>query len=173
MVSEIEIAGIGFASVDYLCTVSHIPMDEKTEAIGRLVQGGGASATAIVAASKLGARTAFIGIVGDDQAGTEIISSLQKEKIDTGYIRLKAGSTSSVAFCWVEQKTGKRSIVWSKGTAMPLTAATINPAFISSLKVLHLDGHNIKPPYGRLKPGERRAVLDAGSVLPGIALATV
>ncbi|MBW7840735.1 MAG: carbohydrate kinase family protein, partial [Chitinophagaceae bacterium] len=61
MIAGIEIAGLGFASIDYLCTVSHIPMDEKTEAIERLVQGGGAAATAIVAASKLGAKTAFMG----------------------------------------------------------------------------------------------------------------
>ena len=171
MIPGIEIAGIGFASVDYLCIVSHIPMDEKTEAIERLVQGGGAAATAIVAASKLGAKTAFMGIVGDDQAGTEIINSFQKEKTDTYHIRLKAGSTSSVAFCWVEQETGKRSIVWSKGSAMPLTATAIDPAFISSLKVLHLDGHNTEAAIRAAEIARENGVtvsLDAGSILPGI-----
>jgi len=171
MIPEIEIAGLGFASIDYLCIVSHIPMDEKTEAIGRLVQGGGAAATAIVAASKLGAKTAFIGIVGDDQAGIEIIDSLKKEKVDTRYIRLKADGSSSVAFCWVEQKNGKRSIVWSKGTAMPLTTAAIDPEFISSLKILHLDGHNMEAAIRAAEIARENGVtvsLDAGSVLPGI-----
>lgn len=171
MIAGIEIAGLGFASVDYLCVVSHIPMDEKTEAIERLVQGGGAAATAIVAASHLGAKTAFMGIVGDDPAGAEIISSLKKENVDTSYIPLKADSSSPVAFCWIEQKSGKRSIVWSKGTAMPLPADAIDAGFISSLKILHLDGHNMEAAIRAAEIARQNGVivsLDAGSILPGI-----
>ena len=168
---NIEIAGLGFGSIDYLCIVPHIPMDEKVGAIERLVQGGGAAPTAIVAASRLGARTAFIGAVGDDQEGKEIIRGLNREKVDTGYIQVKAGKESPVAYCWVEQKSGKRSIVWSKGTAMPLDAAAVDLDFISSLKLLHLDGHNTEAAIRAAKTAKANGVivsLDAGTILPGI-----
>ena len=168
---NIEIAGIGFCSVDYLCIVPHIPLDEKVGAIERLVQGGGASATAIVAAARLGASTAFIGTVGNDQEGNEIIRGLNQENIDTSHIRVKAGKESPVAYCWVEQKTGKRSIVWDRGTAMPLDAIAIDEGFISSLKLLHLDGHNTEAAIRAAEIAKANGVtvsLDAGSILPGI-----
>ena len=171
MIPNIEIAGLGFGSVDYLCMVPHIPLDEKVGAIKRLTQGGGAAATAIVAAARLGAKTAFIGTVGDDQEGNEIVRSLNREKVNTRYIQVKEGKESPVAYCWVEQKSGKRSIVWSKGTAMPLDAEAVDLDFISSLKLLHLDGHNTEAAIRAAETAKANGVivsLDAGSILPGI-----
>ncbi len=171
MIPNIEIAGLGFGSIDYLCIVPHIPLDEKVGAVKRLTQGGGAAATAIVAAARLGAKTAFIGTVGDDQEGNQIISDFTREKVNTRYIQVKEGKESPVAYCWVEQKSGKRSIVWSKGTAMPLDAAAVDLDFISSLKLLHLDGHNTEAAIRAAETAKANGVivsLDAGSLLPGI-----
>jgi len=168
---DIEIAGLGFASIDYSCIVSHIPMDEKTEAIERFINGGGVAATAIVAAARLGAKTAFIGTVGGDREGEEIISGFNREKVDTSHIQMKAVKKSAVAYCWVEQKSGKRSIVWSKGDAMPIDAKTVDEDFISSLKLLHLDGHNTEAAIRAAEIAKTNGVivsLDAGSILPGI-----
>lgn len=168
---NIEIAGLGFGSVDYLCLVPFIPLDEKVGAIEKLVQGGGAAATAIVAASRLGAATAFIGAVGDDPDGEEIIRGLNREKVDTSHIQVRSGKESPVAFCWIEQKSGKRSIVWNRGTAMPLDATFVDPTFISSLKILHLDGHNTEAAIRAAQIAKTNGVtvsLDAGSILPGI-----
>ena len=168
---NIEIGGLGYVSIDYLCTVPYIPLDEKVEAIKRLTQGGGPVATAIVAASRLGAKTAFLGVVGDDQVGEDIIQEFNREKVDTRHVQVKAGKESALAYCWVEQKSGKRSIVWSKGTAMPMDAKAVDMDFISSLKLLHLDGHNTEAAIWAAKTAKANGVivsLDAGSILPGI-----
>ena len=61
--NPVEIAGLGFCGLDYLCIVPRIPIDDKVEIIQSLIQGGGPAATAIVTAARLGARTAFIGAV--------------------------------------------------------------------------------------------------------------
>lgn len=171
MTRKIEIAGLGFGSIDYLCIVPHIPVDEKVGAIERLMQGGGAAATATVAASRLGAKTAFIGTVGDDPEGEQIINDLYKEKVETRYIQKKPGKSSPVAYCWVEQKSGKRSIVWNKGTSMPIDTEAIDTDFISSLKLLHLDGHNTEAAIKAAEIAKANGIiisLDAGSLLPGI-----
>lgn len=168
---NIEIGGLGFCSVDYLSIVPYIPVDEKVGAISQLVQGGGPAATAVVAASRLGAETAFIGVVGDDQAGKEILRGFQQENVETKHIRIKMGKESAVAFCWVEQQSGKRSIVWSKGTAMPLDAEAVDPDFIASLKLLHLDGHNTEAAIRAAETAKANGVivsLDAGSIYPGM-----
>ncbi|HBL74224.1 MAG: hypothetical protein A2W90_17885 [Bacteroidetes bacterium GWF2_42_66] len=168
---NIEIAGLGFASIDYLCIVPHIPIDEKVRVISRLVQGGGPAATAVVTASRLGAKTAFLGVVGDDQVGEEIIRGFNREKVGTRHLQVKAGKESAIAYCWVEQKSGKRSIVWSRGSAMPMDAGQVDPKFISSLKLLHLDGHNTEAAIRTAETAKANGVivsLDAGSILPGI-----
>lgn len=168
---NIEIAGLGFCGLDYLSLLPHIPFDEKVEIIQSLMQGGGPAATAIVAASRLGAETAFMGAVGDDQVGKEIIRGLNLEKVDTKHIQVKTGKESPVAYCWVEQKSGKRSIAWSKGTAMPLDAEAVDTDLISSLKLLHLDGHHSEAAIRAAETAKVNGVivsLDAGSILPGI-----
>jgi sugar/nucleoside kinase (ribokinase family) len=169
--NTMEIAGLGFGSVDYLCIVPHIPIDEKVGVIEKLTQGGGAAATAVVAASRLGADAAFIGVVGDDTAGKEILDSLEKENVDTRHMQVRPGKESAVAYCWIEQNSGKRSIAWSRGTAMPMDAGLINEEFISSLKLLHLDGHNMEAAVRAAEIAHANGVavsLDAGSILPGI-----
>lgn len=168
---SVEIAGLGFCGLDYLCLLPQIPVDEKVEIIHSLEQGGGPAATAIVTAARLGAQTAFIGAVGDDGRGPAIIRGLKLENVDTEYIQIKNGKESPAAFCWIEQKSGKRSIAWSKGTAMPMDAAAIDPGFISSLKLLHLDGHNTEAAIRAARIAKDSGVtvsLDAGSLLPGI-----
>jgi ribokinase len=135
------------------------------------LQGGGPAATAVVAASRLGAETAFLGVVGDDQAGEEILRSFRKENVETKHIRIKIGKESAVAYCWVEQQSGKRSIVWSKGTAMPLDAEDVDMDFVASLKLLHLDGHNAEAAIRAAETAKANGVivsLDAGSIYPGM-----
>ena len=58
------ITGIGYCGMDYLCVLPHIPHDDKVEIVESLIQGGGPAATAIVAAARLGADTAFCVVVG-------------------------------------------------------------------------------------------------------------
>jgi ribokinase len=170
-VRNLEIAGLGFCGLDYLCILPHIPVDEKVEIISNLVQGGGPAATAMVTAARLGAQTAFIGAVGDDHRGSAIIEGLKLENVDTQNIQVKPGKESPAAFCWIEKETGKRSIAWTKGSSLPLDASRIDPDFISSLKLLHLDGHNMEAAIKAARIAKEKGVivsLDAGTILPGI-----
>jgi len=170
-VKNIEIAGLGFCSLDYLYILPHIPMDEKVEIIHSLVQGGGPAATAIVTAARLGARTAFIGAVGNDDRGSEIIQGLSQENVNTSYIQVKSGVESPAAFCWIEKESGKRSIAWTKGTSLPMDPDQVDPEFIKSLKLLHLDGHNVEAAIKAARIAKDNGVivsLDAGTLLPHI-----
>jgi ribokinase len=169
---QVEIAGLGFCGLDYLCILPHIPLDEKVEIIQNLVQGGGPAATAIVTAARLGAQTAFIGAIGDDDRGSAIVQGLKQENVDTRHIQVKTGKESPAAFCWIEKESGKRSIAWTKGTSLPLDPNLVDPEFIKSLKLLHLDGHNTEAAIKAARIAKENGVivsLDAGTILPGIA----
>ena len=171
MNNEITITGIGYCGMDYLCIVPHVPHDDKVEMVASLVQGGGPAVTAIVAAARLGARTAFCGVVGDDERGAQILSGLNAEGIDTGHIKTRRGAESPAGFCWIEQKSGKRSIAWTRGSAPALSPREIDRELIRNSSVLHLDGHQTQAAIAAAKTARKNGVivsLDAGTIVPGI-----
>lgn len=165
------ITGLGFCGMDYLCLVPRIPLDDKVEILQSAIQGGGPSVGAIVAAARLGAATAFMGCVGDDQRGRDILAGLAAEGVDIRGVKIRKGAESAVGFCWIEKQSGKRSIAWSKGTARPLSANEIQPDLITKSKVLHLDGHQTEAAIAAAELARKHGVtvsLDAGTVVPGI-----
>lgn len=89
MSSDIEFIGLGYCSNDYLCRVSEIPLDHKVEALEHLTQGGGPAATATVAAARLGMKTAFVGVAGDDESGQTIVKDLNAENVSTEAFRIR------------------------------------------------------------------------------------
>ncbi|MHB8278280.1 MAG: PfkB family carbohydrate kinase, partial [Candidatus Humimicrobiaceae bacterium] len=80
---DIELLGLGLCTVDYIGTVSHIPIDGRVEIKNLAKRCGGASATAIVVASKLGVSSGFIGKIGDDDLGMLIINDFIKYGVNT------------------------------------------------------------------------------------------
>ncbi|MDD4870871.1 MAG: PfkB family carbohydrate kinase [Kiritimatiellae bacterium] len=166
-----KITGIGYCGMDYLCLVPRIPIDDKVEIIQSLVQGGGPAVTAITAAARLGAETAFIGSVGDDERGKSIIDELSAEGIDVRSIKVRKGAESPAAYCWIEKKSGKRSIAWARGNAKTLSPDEIDTSLIKNSKVLHLDGHQTRAAIAMAKIARKSGVtvsIDAGTIVPGI-----
>lgn len=157
--------------MDYLGIVPRIPIDDKVEIVETLQQGGGPAATAIVTAQRLGAATAFIGAVGEDERGKFIVSELIQEGVDCRYIKRQSGKASPAAFCWVVQNSGKRSIAWTRGTTTALTPSDIPHDMVASSRILHLDGHHAHAALVAARLARRHntlVVLDAGTILPGI-----
>lgn len=171
MVFHSDITGIGYCSIDYLCMVPRIPHDDKVEIIQGMTQGGGPAATAIVAAARLGAKTAFAGAVGDDERGKAIMNSLSEEGIYLGGMKIRNGSESPAAFCWIEQSGGKRSIAWTKGNVKALSPDEIDMDLIRNSKALHLDGHQTEAAIAAARAAKENGVtvsIDAGTFVPGI-----
>ncbi|NCC69944.1 MAG: carbohydrate kinase family protein, partial [Clostridia bacterium] len=111
-----DIVALGYCSIDHVCLIPEIPKDDKIEIRELHIGGGGPAATAVFAAARLGAKTAFLGAVGDDDDGQAILRELREEGIDTSGVMIRRNAMSPVAYCWVEQKSGRRSIAWSRGT---------------------------------------------------------
>ncbi|PAW79209.1 MAG: hypothetical protein B9S32_04445 [Verrucomicrobia bacterium Tous-C9LFEB] len=171
--SNFDLIGLGYCSWDFLCVVPEVPMDGKVEILSRLEQGGGPSATATFAAQRLGARTAFIGAVGNDDVGRKILNDFSAEGVDVSAMVTRTDEESGVSYCWAEQKKGKRSIAWIRGTAAPLRPLEINEALLRSSRVLHLDGHQTEAAIHAAAVAKAAGVtvcLDAGTIVPGIEL---
>ena len=168
---KFDIAALGFCSNDYLALLPEIPIDNKVQILEHLVQGGGPAATAAVAAARLGKKTAFISIVGDDDPGQTIIRDLEKENVYTGGMKIRKNCNSAIAYCWVDKTTGARSVAWSRGNLPELEADEVDLEMIRNAKILHLDGHNPKAALAAAKEARKHGVkvsIDAGTLRDGI-----
>jgi len=106
---------VGSVNRDYLCTVPRLPAPGETVLAAGLVVGtGGKGANQAVAAARLGARTAFVGCVGDDADGRAVVSDLVAAGVDTGSVRTVPDDRSGTAFVVVGED-GENSIVVAAG----------------------------------------------------------
>ena len=88
------------------------------------------------------AGTAFISTVGDDDAGKRILTDFEAEHVSTQAMIVRKGFVSPIAYCWIEQSTGKRCVAWTRGNLAELDPATeVDFDLIGKAKMLHLDGH--------------------------------
>lgn len=135
-----DIVGLGYACVDSLGLVPRIAGVDDAVSVGAWdVQGGGVVAQALVAASRLGAATAYIGNLGDDETGRFLQRDLHSEGIDVSFLTLESHRRSPASFIAVEQSTGKRTIYAYPGSMSPVTLGDDARRTIVRARFLHLD----------------------------------
>lgn len=69
---------------------------------------GGAPANLAVAASRLGARTAFVGKVGDDMFGQILQNTLYQNNVDTAFVKVDPDSPTTLAIVGLDE-AGERN----------------------------------------------------------------
>ena len=144
MAESFDVVGIGCSAVDFFAVVPRYPENDTKIEIGELAkQGGGLVATALVAASRLGATTRYIGRVGDDELCQFMIASLEKDGVDTRRVQIQPGGSTFFAFCVVDASTGKRTIYWTGDNVPALAADQITREDIVTAKYLHVDGFDM------------------------------
>ncbi|GFP43936.1 sulfofructose kinase, partial [Candidatus Hakubella thermalkaliphila] len=101
-------------------------------------EGGGVVSTALVAASRLGSSTSFVGTVGDDENGRLIIEEFERYGVDIDCLQVKPNASSTFSFIMVDQKTAQRSIVTSPGCYKDVIMEEKEKKLLSSASYLHL-----------------------------------
>jgi ribokinase len=166
-----RVVGIGQCSLDYLAQVDAYPEpDTKCEVLGWEEQGGGPVATALVALSRLGAHTKFFGVMGADEAGDKIRSSLVSEGVEVSGLVRRPHGTSQTAFI-VADREGRRTIFWRRPSCEGLTPAELEGDFLERADFLLLDGLMPAVSLHAAKKARERDVpvmLDAGRVREGM-----
>lgn len=119
---------VGIATLDRIFAVDRHPTTPgKYRARSRTIAGGGVAANAAVTVARLGGHARFVGVVGDDTAGTEIAESLASEHVDVSGLQVLPGRLSPESIVFVDS-TGERLIVNHASEDLfesaPLTTAT-------------------------------------------------
>jgi sulfofructose kinase len=141
----LDVVGLGYCSLDYLGIVPERPdFDTDTLSLGDFcVDGGGPVSTALVAATRLGLRTGYLGVFGDDEAGARLKIMFEAEGVDVSQLRIAPGCRSQVCMVLVESGTGRRSILCHRPTYPPLLLDDADRACVQTARALHLDAHHM------------------------------
>lgn len=115
-----KIICVGMACLDYLFRVSNLPDGGgKFFAEDYRAAPGGPAAAAGIAVASLGHEAVFIGRLGDDQVGRDLVRHLETRGVDASLVRLIDNQTSQVSSVIIDQ-TGERQIInYSSSTLDP------------------------------------------------------
>jgi sulfofructose kinase len=168
-----DVVGLGQNSIDFIAVVpAHPARDTKVPIDTFTVQPGGQIATALAVCSRLGWRTRYVGVFGDDEGGRLSRQSLVAEGVDVGGAMTVAGTKNRLAFILVDGATGERSILWYRDPALRAddfqkTAVTESTAG----RLLIVDGEDIGTAT-RAAAAARRVgiptIVDVDELQPGI-----
>jgi len=125
---EWDVVVVGGANTDYLVQGSALPKPGET-IDGETFQtaSGGKGANQAVAAARLGARVAFVGRLGNEERGDEIMHILGREGIDTRYVSRDRNAPTGVALVMVD-KAGEKQIMTAPGANHRLSEKDVERA---------------------------------------------
>lgn len=108
--TEFDVVVVGSCNLDLVSTTSHLPSPGETlRAVDYAEHAGGKGLNQAIACARMGARTAFIGCVGNDSAGTMLRELLNSEGIDTSQL-ITVDAPTGRAFITVDA-SGENTIV--------------------------------------------------------------
>jgi sugar/nucleoside kinase (ribokinase family) len=154
-----DILGFGVAAIDELLYVKEYPAaDSKVRVAHRLRQCGGLTGTALVAAARLGAKCAYVGMLGDDELSREVMAGFAHEGIDVSYRAQVPDARPAHSTIVVDETHRTRTIFASLGG--PTGAAPDWPPadLIRAARVLLVDHHGIEGALRAVKIAQETGV---------------
>lgn len=111
MADRFDILGLGCVSIDDLLFVAEYPpADSKTQVRRHERHCGGLTATALVAAARLGSHCALATTLGDDELSRFVLDRMNQEGVDTSYVRPHAAARPIHAVIVVDETQKTRTI---------------------------------------------------------------
>lgn len=138
-----DLLGMGMSILDSVQVVEAFPAGAGvTRVIRSTMMGGGPVATALCAASRLGAKTALIDRIGDDWRGERICADYDRFGVGTSHLMTEPGRRSSLGTVLVRESDGERHLLFEEGDFTPLSAAELPRKALAACRLLHLNGRH-------------------------------
>ncbi len=140
-----DVVGMGLNSVDFLTVVPQFPApNSKMKMLNFSKQGGGQVATALVALSRWGVKTKYIGKVGAEELGQFSLQSIRQEGVDVSSVTIEPNAPNQFATIIVDASTGERTILWNRDDRLMYREGELRKEEVCCGRLLHLDGHDIR-----------------------------
>lgn len=149
-----DIVSVSTYAMDVMMNVDRLPGEDGFAVVtNNTYLPGGSGTNVMVQASRLGASTGFMGLLGSDTLGDDIIKSLKAEGMDTSRVLRKEGGISLHTDIVVDSE-GKKFILLNMGDSfLAYDPKDVDKDYISNAKVYYTD----LLPYGAALEGLKSA----------------
>ena len=135
-----DILGLGCATIDELLFVDEFPApDGKAVVQDAQTQGGGLTATALVAGARLGASCAYGGMLGFDPTSRQVAAILEAESIGTDLVSWRADAAAIRSTIIVDRTAQTRTIFFQRPGLVGAPPDAPSQAEIVASRVLLID----------------------------------
>lgn len=135
---RLDVVVLGGAAMDRVAEVGQLPgKDSVVLARSHHQFPGGSAANVAVGLARLGHRTGFVGKLGDDTCGQQLLGSFQDEGVDTSSLIVEHGFSTATCFIAVDP-AGERSIVAFPGVSLIEDVSELNLDYVSSARALYV-----------------------------------
>jgi len=140
-----DILGFGIVAVDDLLMVENYPPpDAKIAVLEKSRQGGGLTGTALVAASRLGVKCAYGGVLGDDELSVWTLAELEREGVDCVPVIRQTDASPYHSTIIVDRTHHTRNIFFSGAGVTSRPLSEIDASLVSQARVLFVDHEGLE-----------------------------
>lgn len=140
-----DILGFGAVAVDDLLYVDEYPSAERKVRVRcRQRQCGGLTGTALVAAARLGARCAYVGVLGEDEDSRFVAECFAREGIDAAYRVVRGDARPAHCTIIVDQTHRTRTIFASLDGHLGADPRLPEAELIRAARTLLVDHHGLE-----------------------------
>ncbi len=137
--SDFDVVVLGDCNPDLVLSGERI--EPAFGQVERVVEGaeltiGGSGGIMAAGAARLGLRTAFVGVIGDDLFGSFMRDALAQRGVDTNAIVVDASASTGVTV--ILSRPGDRAILTFPGTIAALSADGVIPDLVARTRHLHV-----------------------------------
>lgn len=167
-----DVVGLGTNALDLIAIIDGYPQpDTKAPFETFDVQGGGVTATAMVAAARLGLRARYLGKVGGDFWSRASLRTLSREGVDTRAVVRDRTSPGHVSIVLADRRTGQRTLFFRRPPAYTIRPEEVPREAVVSGRLLHVDGIDAAAAaqaIGWAREAGMRVTMDGERIVPGI-----
>jgi ribokinase len=135
--ASLDTVGFGAMNIDHLYKVGELVADGEQLVGGIESLPGGSAANTIYGLAKLGVSAGFVGAVGNDDDGVELIKAFKAVAVDTTQIRVKQKAKTGATIC-LSDRMGGRAIYVSPGANNLLGPEDIDLAYLNRAQMVLL-----------------------------------
>jgi sugar/nucleoside kinase (ribokinase family) len=137
---EFDIFGLGTIAVDDCLYVDSYPPPDHKVRINREGRNvGGQIATALAAASRLGAHCTYASVLGEDELSVAAFEALISAGVDCRFVQRSPGAGPIHSVIILDEKAGTRNIFYDVSRTAPVPVSQISTQTIANTRVLLTD----------------------------------
>lgn len=167
-----DVVTLGLNSIDLVTVVAEYPSSNSKQRLQRFARlPGGQMATASAVCARLGWRSSYIGVFGDDELGRLSRASLIAEGVSVEASWTAAGATNQFAVVIVEARSGARTVLWDRHPALTMDPAAVERATVTAARMLIVDCHETAAATAAAQYARAAGIptiIDVERVRPGI-----